>query len=64
MNFLDYGKLVFGNSISRVSLLQIATMRVKNILNKEDVAEYWCFQCKYEGELIICEYEQVLFLRK
>ena len=49
MNFLDYNELVFGNLISRVSLHKIATNRVKKIFNKEDLAEYWCYQSNDEG---------------
>ncbi|KAK6791287.1 hypothetical protein RDI58_010368 [Solanum bulbocastanum] len=45
-------------------LLQIVTKRGKKIFNKEELAEDWCFACKDGGDLMICDYGQVLLLKK
>ena len=44
-------------------LLQVATKRVKNIFHNQELVEDWYFQNKNVGELIICDYEQVLLLK-
>ncbi|KAK4378714.1 hypothetical protein RND71_000576 [Anisodus tanguticus] len=34
--------------------------RGKEIVNKEEIAEVWCFECKDGGELMICDYKSKL----
>ncbi|CAN4110753.1 unnamed protein product [Withania somnifera] len=38
----------------------MAKRRGKRILNKEEIAEDWCFECKDGGELMICDYGECL----
>ncbi|XP_055816377.1 uncharacterized protein At5g08430-like isoform X2 [Solanum dulcamara] len=38
----------------------MAKKRGKEIFNKEEMAEDWCFECKDGGELVICDYGKCL----
>ncbi|KAM3377774.1 zinc finger CCCH domain-containing protein 44 [Capsicum galapagoense] len=38
----------------------MAKKRGKKMLNKEEIAEDWCFECKDGGELMICDYGDCL----